>query len=63
MFLRPVALVVGHSNTVPEIIERLGGGTVAPMADDEYDRLFLVTLTGPGQATVVTLHYRGCGQP
>jgi phosphohistidine phosphatase SixA len=58
-----VALVVGHSNTVPDIIERLGGGGVAPIADSEYDRLFVVTLNGPGQATVVTLHFKGCAQP
>lgn len=56
-------LVVGHSNTVPEIIERLGGEAVAPIADSEYDRLFVVTLTGPSQATVVTLRYKGCAQP
>jgi broad specificity phosphatase PhoE len=56
-------LVVGHSNTVPDIIQGLGGGAVAPIADGEYDRLFVVTLNGPNQATVVTLHYKGCGQP
>jgi len=43
------ALVVGHSNTVPEIVKRLGGGTVAPIADTEYDRLFVATLYGPGR--------------
>ncbi len=53
-------LVVGHSNTVPEIIEKLGGGAVAPIGDSEYDRLFVVTLTGSSQATVVTLRYKGC---
>ncbi len=50
-------LVVGHSNTVPDIIRRLGAGTLPPIADTEYDRLFIVTLTGPQQATVLTLHY------
>jgi phosphohistidine phosphatase SixA len=53
-------LVVGHSNTVPEIIEKLGGGAVAPIGDSEYDRLFVVTLTGSSHATVVTLRYKGC---
>lgn len=55
-----VALVVGHSNTVPEIIRRLGGGAVPPIGDNEYDRMFVVTLTGADQATVVTLRYAGC---
>jgi phosphohistidine phosphatase SixA len=53
-------VVVGHSNTVPAIVEGLGGGTVPPIADNEYDRLLVVTLTGPKQATVVTLRYKGC---
>ena len=57
------ALVVGHSNTVPEIIQRLGGGAVAPIGDSDYDRLFVVTLTGPSQATAVTLHFNGCERP
>src|ERR1035438_4306615 len=55
-----VALVVGHSNTVPEIIRRLGGGAVPPIGDNEYDRIFVLTLTGDDQATVVTLRYAGC---
>ena len=57
-----VVLVVGHSNTVPEIIKLLGGGSVPPIGDGEYDRLFVATLTHPNQATVVTLRYAGCGQ-
>ncbi len=55
-----VALVVGHSNTLPQIVERLGGGAVPPIADNEYDRMFIVTLTGPNQAALLTLRYPGC---
>jgi hypothetical protein len=40
----------------------LGGGSVPPIGDSEYDRLFVATLTHPNQATVVTLRYAGCGQ-
>jgi hypothetical protein len=29
-------LVVGHSNTVPEIVERLGGDRPAPLAETDY---------------------------
>lgn len=36
-----VVLVVGHSNTVPEIIRQLGGPAVK-IADNEYDNLFVV---------------------
>jgi len=55
-----VVLVVGHSDTVPEIIKLLGGGSVPPIGDSEYDRLFVATLTPPNRATVVTLRYAGC---
>lgn len=37
-------LVVGHSNTVPEIIAALGGPAVPIIADNEFDNLFVLTL-------------------
>jgi broad specificity phosphatase PhoE len=37
-------LVVAHSNTVPAIVKALGGVAIPPIADDEYDRLYVVTL-------------------
>lgn len=55
-------LVVGHSNTIPAIVERLSGGAPPPMGDSEYDRLFVVTLVGSSQAKVLTLRYPGCAQ-
>ncbi|HYW45799.1 MAG TPA: phosphoglycerate mutase family protein [Bryobacteraceae bacterium] len=57
-----VALVVGHSNTLPEIISRMGGGTVRPIADDDYGNLFVVTLTAKSRVSVVRLRYAGCAQ-
>ena len=33
---RGTVLVVGHSNTVPEIVERLGGERPAPLAETDY---------------------------
>jgi len=51
------ALVVGHSNTVPLIVERLGGGKVTPIADAEYDRLIVVVTSPTGKAKIVTLRY------
>lgn len=38
-------LVVGHSNTVPDIVKALGGSAVT-IADDEYDSLFFVAANG-----------------
>lgn len=37
-------LVVGHSNTTPDMAERLGGNAVAPISELEYDRLYLLRL-------------------
>ena len=38
-------LVVGHSNTVPEIVRRLSrDGRVPPMGEDEYDTIYVVTV-------------------
>lgn len=48
-------LVVGHSNTVPAIIERLGGPKFT-IKDEEYDHLYVVTLIH-GQASVASLRY------
>jgi len=48
-------LVVGHSNTVPQIIARLGAGTVT-IKDEEYDHLYIVTLRN-GEASLASLRY------
>ena len=48
-------LIVGHSNTVPEIIKALGGN-IAPAIDDSvFDDLFVVTVYAKGKATVAHL--------
>ena len=39
-------VVVSHSDTVPMIIEKLGGGAVAPIGQDEFDKLFILSLPG-----------------
>jgi phosphohistidine phosphatase SixA len=54
-------LVVGHSNTVPEIIGKLGAGKVT-IADDEFDRLFVVFLPASGKPALVALRYAGCSR-
>ncbi len=37
-------LVVGHSNTVPQIIAALGGPALPSIDDNEFDNLFVVTI-------------------
>lgn len=36
------ALIVGHSNTVPEIVERLGGTRPAPLAESDFGDIWYV---------------------
>ncbi len=50
-------LVVGHSNTLPALAEALTGQPLAPIADDEYDRLLVVTLPTAGSASLLALRY------
>lgn len=50
-------LVVGHSNTVPEIVEALGAPKPGAICDDGYDNMFVVTIPASGAATVLRLHY------
>ncbi|MEZ6001784.1 phosphoglycerate mutase family protein [Hyphomonas sp.] len=39
-------LVVGHSNTIPDLVGLLGGKPGAPIVEaTEYDRLYVVTVT------------------
>ena len=54
--VRGGVLVVHHSNTVPALVEKLGGATT-PIRDDEFDRLVIVTIPPNGAASVVTLRY------
>ena len=50
------ALVIGHSNTVPAIIEKLGAGPVKEVADSEYDHLYIVTMEA-GKARLLSLRF------
>ncbi len=56
-----VVLVVGHSNTVPNILRGLGIADVPAIADAEYDNLFIVTMPETGPARVVRAKY-GAGR-
>ncbi len=51
-------LVVGHSNTLSPLIERLGGQPVV-VAEDDYSRLFVVTDSLLTRTTVLALRYGG----
>jgi phosphohistidine phosphatase SixA len=55
-----VALVAGHSNTVPELVAALGAGTVA-ITEDTFDKMFVVVVPERGEPTLVQLRY--CSVP
>jgi phosphohistidine phosphatase SixA len=50
-------LVVGHSNTVGAMVEALGGGAQAPIAEHEYDRLYLLQIPEQGPVRVLQSRY------
>lgn len=51
-------LIVGHSNTVPQFVSRLSRGRVTPtIAENEFDAMFIVTVTRFGPPSVTTLRY------
>jgi broad specificity phosphatase PhoE len=50
-------LVVGHSNTVPDIVNRLAGTSFAHLPEDEFDHLFIVYRSRWGGQRVVHLEY------
>jgi phosphohistidine phosphatase SixA len=50
-------LVVGHSNTVTQIVAALGGPRLPELCDAEYANLFIVRLPARGAATFMRAHY------
>jgi broad specificity phosphatase PhoE len=50
-------LIVGHGNTIPQIVRRIGGLEVAAMAGDEFDDIYIVSVPTLGKASVLRLEY------
>jgi broad specificity phosphatase PhoE len=50
-------LVVGHSNTVPELLKQLGVNTPITIGENEYDSLFVIVRPGVGEPTLIRLRY------
>ncbi len=50
--------VVGHQNTIPQLLNRLSGGTTFKnIPDDEFGRFYIVVTQGIGKAEVMELRY------
>jgi len=50
-------LIVGHNNTVPEIIGALGGPQLPVIPESEFDNLYLLTVYRTGKAKLVKIKY------
>ena len=46
-------LVVGHSNSVPDIVAALSGVAVEPMPDNQFDRIYRVTVGSEGKPVLI----------
>lgn len=51
------ALIVGHSNTVPDLLRALHVDATVTIADAEYDNLFIVVPRANRAATLLRLKY------
>jgi len=56
-----IILVVAHSNTVPVLIANLGASKkVPPIAEDEYDNIYIISIPWFGKTKTIRLRY---GEP
>jgi len=53
-----IVLVVGHSNTIPALIGNMGASKkVPPIAEDEYDNIYIVSIPWFGKTKTIRLRY------
>jgi phosphohistidine phosphatase SixA len=52
-----IAVVAGHSNTLPEIIRALGGKPDIVIGQDEFNRIFALRFPASGPVQLVVLTY------
>ena len=50
-------LVVGHTNTVPKVIQLFGDNSGHEIADEEFDNMFVATVLGEDKVRVTRLKY------
>jgi phosphohistidine phosphatase SixA len=53
-----LAIVIGHSNTVPQIVKELSDAHEVPaIGDEEFDTMYVVTVPTIGKASVLRMKY------
>jgi broad specificity phosphatase PhoE len=56
-----IILIVGHSNTIPGLIAELGASKkVPPIAENEYDNIYIISIPWFGKTKTIRLRY---GEP
>lgn len=50
-------LIVGHSNTLPQLIHRLADIAAPTMTEQDYDDIYIVTVPTLGRSSVLRLKY------
>jgi len=57
------ALVVGHSDTLPQVVQRVQAGTVPPIGENEFDGLYVLTVLEGSSTPVLKLRYCAISPP
>jgi len=50
-------LIIGDSNTAPQLIHDLGDIDVPPLGDDEYDTLYVLSIPSFGRASLLSMEF------
>lgn len=50
-------LVVGHTNSLPQLIGKLGGPSISDIPESDFDNLFILTIYAKDKAKLVQLKY------
>lgn len=50
-------VVVGHSNTTPQLVKALTGVDVPAIPDSDYDNLYVVNIDAKGKASLIRAKY------
>jgi broad specificity phosphatase PhoE len=50
-------LVVGHSNTLPQLIRELSGKLIEPIPDDDYGEIYVLSVPSFGKTSLVRMKY------
>jgi broad specificity phosphatase PhoE len=50
-------LVVGHSNTLPQLIRELSGKLIEPIPDDDYAEVYVLSVPRFGKTSLVRMKY------